>query len=137
MKLFRFTLLMLILTVCILISCDETTLQETPPPSPSVPYIITYTVTESSQGTAAVSMIRYALNDGTLTTVLDPTLPWSRELSINSGNQAFMEVSGRLTTGNILLRIEARSEGNVLETSKNFNESNANFSISDTLDIEL
>ena len=76
-------------------------------------YEVTYTVEATGEGT--ITSLSYRDGSGALFTVEHPVLPWSRNVSMHSGDRAWFSIDGTVLSGSFELSLQAVNDDTVID----------------------
>ncbi len=75
-------------------------------------YLVVYTV--DMNGESVITSLSYRDRGGALRIVTNPTLPWSKTLTLEPGEQASLSATGTVTSGTFTVRLLATSNRNTV-----------------------
>jgi hypothetical protein len=82
--------------------------------------LINYSITYSAvaTGNGKLTEITYLDETGTIKTVANPTLPWSKTLSFSQGQNVSLSAKGTLAKGSITINVDGVNGSNTIHFTK-------------------
>lgn len=86
-------------------------------PASQIPFNVVYSATATGDG--KISKIDYYDENGATKTVNNPTLPWSKTISLAGGQSVYMYAKGNSSNGRVDISCTATAGGVVVTYSRN------------------
>ncbi len=86
-------------------------------PSSQIPFSVVYTATATGDG--KISKIDYYDENGATKSVTNPTLPWSKTVTMTGGQSVYMYAKGNSSSGKVEIVCTATAGGTVVTYTRN------------------